>query len=798
MHPLCRLLLCCCCLGLLFPTRVLASACPPASLQLQGWLADETGRLTPEQVLDRPETDWQPRLDTLPAFSRAAVWLRLRLDHPSADACRYWLTLGAPQLEDQRLYLQREAGWQSLVAGSRHPLPAWPVVSRQPRFPLRPEASGPKELLVRIESRSRLFIAPEIKSEHRLLEDSQHRQLLDGVALGMILMALPFALIMSWIYRSWLLLFNALGLFACFLLTLVANGYLFYLPAWLPWSLEGGVLLSALAFILLFGYLHQLFELRRQPVCVSLLLWCYALGGGLLLLWGLFGDIVTARQWFIPYRHLAYLLIPLLMLLAMRHGVRLGPLAWAAGGLMSLQGMTVLLAGRLYDPVVYGEDRLALGFSLLLAALLVGSLVMTGRRHHRNETALRQRLAKLQLATRERLERTVDLRTHQLKASLQARNKLLARISHDLRSPLNHIISHARQLYTVSHAAKARQIVRYSHRQLELLDDLMAFARGELQRQELGLESGYLYSFLQEIEEEGSLLAERRHNRFELQLSGQLPVLVMADFRQLRRVLVNLLDNAAKFTRHGEIRMRLTASPLEGDRVLLRFSISDTGPGLPPELRRRLLDPFQRGNHQEEGYGLGLAIVAELLEQMDSRLEITLPHDGGSCFGFALALQLAQEFEVGQVFIEDRVGELDGSGYRVMLVDDMELTRNYLSELLGGYGFDTLLAENGEQALDHMERERVDLVITDQLMPGMSGWALLDALRRRQPTLPVLLYSALPPQPGSEHGHLRFDHSLLKPAGSDEFLQSVLRQCRAGEAAVSDLEPVPAHGPGGV
>lgn len=553
--------------------------------------------------------------------------------------------------------------------------------------------------------------------------------LIDYFTLGLLAL-LPSACLVAWFYRSPLLLANALMLATYLLLIQLLPAEALTQPLGTKPQLTA---LIALGLILCSWYLYLLFRLR---------------------------DLSS------PWRYLVWLM-----------------------GLISV--ITPLtMADLLSQPTAAARPASTIAASLLLAMLFMASAALIAGRHHLTQAKLRQQLIKVQAASHQRLEHTVELRTRQLKASLQARNSLLARISHDLRSPLNHMIERAQHLNCANYQQESSKIVRAALRQLALLDDLMDFAQGELQQQELSPASGYLYAFLQEIAEEGRLLAEQRHNRFTWQVTGELPVLVEADFRQLRRVLINLLDNAAKFTRRGTIGLSLSATAPATHQVLLRFSITDNGPGLTPELQRRLLDPFQRGHHQESGYGLGLTIVAELLEQMNSRLEISTIPQGGSRFNFELMLKLGQEFEIDEVFIDHRVNNLDGSGYRVMLVDDVPLTLCYLGELLGGYGFDTLLMADGEQALAALATERVDLLITDQLMPNMSGWALLKQVRHRWPELPVLLYSALPPQPDagldSAAQPLRFNHALLKPASSDVFLQQVLHLCQAPPVSSDD------------
>lgn len=625
-----------------------------------------------------------------------------------------------------------------------------------------------KQFLFWLRSASLLVPATALASEPALTlqTDNPLTQLWAGVELGIMVLLLLFTPLAAWAYRSMLLLLSGTGIWVQFLLSTLYRHEWQQLTTWHHGLVHWQPQLTSLVFFLLFGCIHLLLSLGRQPRYLPLLAWSYCLAGILLLLWQ---ETQADLQWFTHYHNMFGIVLLLLVTLSFFHGVRPGPLFWLFGGVTTallLSDQTSWPAGQLFPD--YGP-----AFSLLFIAALLTNV----HRQRRSQQTLEQQLTEKQQNSLDHLERTVAMRTRQLTRSLAARNQMLARISHDLRAPLGHIITRAGQTDAHNYKKESGYIMRTANRQLELLDDLIAYARGELQQQELTLESQYLYAFIKEIEEEGRLLARQHHNRFRLHIGEQLPVLIQADFRRLRRIIVNLLDNAAKFTHNGDISLSLTATALPGEQITLNVVVSDTGSGLSPSLQQRLDQPFLRGEHNKQGYGLGLAIVTELLAQMNSQLKTEQPAQGGSRFSFELKLDKGREYDVDQVFIDNRVQDLDGTGYQILLVDDIALTCTYLSELLGGYGFDTLIAHSAREALHYLEDGQVDLVITDQLMPDMNGWELLAQLREKHSHLPVLLYSALPPMPDSHHTHLHFNDTLLKPAGSDEFLHCVQHLC---------------------
>ena len=138
-----------------------------------------------------------------------------------------------------------------------------------------------------------------------------------------------------------------------------------------------------------------------------------------------------------------------------------------------------------------------------------------------------------------------------------------------------------------------------------------------------------------------------------------------------------------------------------------------------------------------------------------------------------LDVALAEEAELDQELSAEGGGEIDGAGRRILVVDDHPQSRDMLCDLLDGFGFESVPAGSGEEALSALQKQAIDLVVTDQFMPGMDGWALLRALRSEYAAVPVLLYSSLPPR-RAEDG-LAFDDALLKPASGKQLLEHVDR-----------------------
>ncbi|MBA1378217.1 hybrid sensor histidine kinase/response regulator [Pseudomonas brassicacearum] len=733
---------------------------------------DTQASLSLEQISRLPETSFNTPTPNWPTqgYSRSAFWLKFQLTNSGTVACSRLLVIGAPRLEDLRVY---QPG-QDARGGAAYPLAEWPQpAARQPAFPVVLAAGESATVFVRVASNFQMLLEPELWSEPALLRSQQQTYLSDGLTLGIVLLVVPFGLIVGWILRSRLLTVNAGAVLSYILLTCILNGYLIYWPSALGWTRELLTCASAFSFVLFLAYFRVLLQVSRLPKIIGWSYWVPLLGCVAGRLWWLKIDPVQGAQIVQVSLFSFYVALVATLFMAWRARLAYSWMAWLVPALLLGQLLMRMFFPQEQLPWQSPQSKYSLSSTLAGVVLLVCTLIMEVARSRNREKHALSTLEQQRQAEQERLESTVALRTSQLRESLEARSALMARISHDLRSPLVRIIDYARLLHAGPNCDYQATIERNARQQLELIDEMLEFSRGEFEQMQLTLAPGYLYGFLQEIADEAGFLAARQGNTFEAVFADDLPALVEADFKRLRQVLMNLLANAAKFTRNGQIRFEVSACPgATPETVELRFSVIDTGIGIDPHEFEQLLQPFRRGRNAQryEGSGLGLSIVTQLLERMDSHLEPQATGQG-SHFSFCLQLKCAKEHDLEIGLVDNNVTPLDGQGKHVLLVDDVEQNSEWLYDLLAGYGFDVSMAANGEDALACIAGQPIDLLITDQMMPGMDGWALLRQVRERWRDLPVMLYSAVPPRrPQDYPTDLTFDAVLLKPADSRELL----------------------------
>ncbi|HLX67299.1 MAG TPA: response regulator, partial [Puia sp.] len=214
------------------------------------------------------------------------------------------------------------------------------------------------------------------------------------------------------------------------------------------------------------------------------------------------------------------------------------------------------------------------------------------------------------------------------------------------------------------------------------------------------------------------------------------PGQLRGDGDRLRQILINLVQNAVKATSHGEVYIGVHMLKQEDDKVELTFEVRDTGTGIPAGSLEQIFDGSSRDPSQPEGTGLGLAICRRLVEMMNGWIEVKSELGGGSVFTFCIRVghgrrHLRNALHQGFTTLQDK---------RILVVDDNEVSLGLLSSQLQKWEASTVCAVSGEQALTMLANEpRFDLVITDEIMPLMSGIQLAGSIRQHDPEIPIVL-----------------------------------------------------------
>ncbi|WP_028240343.1 hybrid sensor histidine kinase/response regulator [Stutzerimonas azotifigens] len=780
------------CLGLLLasvcPVQPVAFAAQPAvagsdpaaaSTESSTWrmLVDRSGQLSLEEVLAQRQLFERLDAHALSASaSDTAVWLQVSASGYSKP---HWLWLFAPRVQYLDFYLLRDSRIEQVVhSGEQRPLSSRPLPARSYLFAL-PNDGQAREAYVRMQSNHPLLVWFQTIDEAGLVALEKPAYLYGALLGALALLAVHSLLRSAYVFSAGYAWLGALHV--ALLLCAMAN--LGLLAVWVPWlgysqSLIADLsALAAAASLLLFA--ERFFKQRNTG-------WMRGLLVGQALVIAAIALLVVLLPWlwqsWLIYALVlgASLSVPLVALYHWRRGYSPARLV--------LSGMLLFNGGfAFFLPVLFGFDRLNPGWLIggVFSVVTLSGLVLS-----------------FALVERQRFVRAEQLSRHTAaavnSAELKTKADFLAKMSHDIRTPMNGVLGMTELLLGTSLSAKQRDYVQTIHSSgnelLNLINEILDISKLESGQMELEDVPFDLHALIGECLDIFRAKAELRKVELISLIQPQVPRVIGGDPARLRQVLLSLLENALRQTERGEVLLLATL-----DDGCLSISVQDDGQPLPPAERENLLNLTPESpdllTATTLGGRLNLIVARQLVRLMQGELSLEVNETGGNLSRVRLP--------IGSPSLTPPAGVLDESlhGARLLVVDDNETCRKVLVQQCSGWGLSVTTAASGKEALAIMRTrahlgEYFDAVLLDQDMPGMTGIQLATKIKEDlnlSHDVLLIMLTGMGAAPGKiDARNAGIARVLAKPVAGYTLrttLADELAQRRRGNRRRSDLSP---------
>lgn len=326
----------------------------------------------------------------------------------------------------------------------------------------------------------------------------------------------------------------------------------------------------------------------------------------------------------------------------------------------------------------------------------------------------------------------------------QTKNEFLARMSHELQTPLNSILGFTQIMgrdtnLKLEHQEYLKIINNSGEYLLQLINEVLEISKAEAGINKIEDKDFDFYYLLDSLEETFKIKATKSKNKLSLIVAADVPQYIKTDEKKLRICLLNLIDNALKFTQNGKVILRVwqeNRSSKKDDTQYLCFEVEDSGYGISEEEITKLFDAFvqtESGKESTQGTGLGLNITHKFVEMLGGEIQVESVLGKGSLFKFHARFTLSERSQVDTLDIPQVISLKPGKEvYKILVVDDTKESRLWLLKLLESVGFEVREADNGKGAIKTWESWHPHLIWMDTRMPVINGYEATQQIRFKE------------------------------------------------------------------
>ncbi len=489
--------------------------------------------------------------------------------------------------------------------------------------------------------------------------------------------------------------------------------------------------------------------------------------------WYVLAVLITGACWGItstlmfPYDRLEQVVLAFILAGVAASGVTLSNVAWLYSGFVGLALVPLMVRLFYIGGDVYYALSAMTGLFMVVMILAVYRMYLASsdalRLEYTNEELIQnltQAGVELENMNKElteeidyvkRMEQELKLAKDKAEEMSQAKGEFLANMSHEIRTPMNGVIGTLQLLSDTKLGAAQQEYVDTAHKSaqslLTILNDILDLSKIEAGKLNIELIPFDLREIVSELITLHTMTAEEKVIQLYADIDEQLPRVLIGDPTRIRQILANLISNALKFTDKGHVRVKISVVSSDDKNADVRMEVEDTGIGIREDIKDKLFNEFTQADgsttRKYGGTGLGLAIVRQLVEMMYGQFGVESVTGEGSTFWFMVTLGVSAEQAVRLPLDQEMElkGKLNG---HVLLVEDNPINQMVARKMLEKIGIKTMLAADGQEALNMLEQDEYDAVLMDCQMPVMDGFEATRRIRQHDQLLklPVIAMTA--------------------------------------------------------